>query len=231
MLDPSGAEPLVHDPERADTPLPPASTFKVPHAIIALETRVAEGPDLSIHRDPDIAPREEWWPASWDGDHTLASAFRGSVVWYYQEVARRIGEERMTRGLDRLDYGDGATSGELDRFWLDGSLRMSALDQARFMARLAAGELDLTEETDQIVRELMLLDQGPSHRLFGKTGWAGFGDPGAPQVGWLVGWLELPDSTIPFALNLDLRSPADAGARMRIVREVFQGLEFMPPEG
>lgn len=231
LLDPSGAEPPVHDPSRAGTPLPPASTFKVPHAIIALETGVAEGPGLRISRDPDIAPREEWWPASWDGDHTLASAFRGSVVWYYQAVARRIGEERMNRWLVRLGYGDAAMSGELDRFWLDGSLRVSALDQARFMARLAAGELEISEGTDRIVRELMLLDEGSGYRLFGKTGWAGFGDPGAPQIGWLIGWLELPDSTFSFALNLELRSPADAGARMGIAREIFQGLELMPAEG
>ena len=228
LVDPTHPEPLVHHPERASTPLPPASTFKVPHTLIALEVGEVDGPDFTLSRDPTMARAEAWWPASWEGEHTLESAFAASVVWYYQEVARRVGADRMTEWLHRLEYGDGRVADAPDHFWLDGTVRTSALDQARFMARLGSGAFAVSEGTEATLRDLMLVEEGPEHRLFGKTGWAGFGDPDAPQIGWFVGYLEGPEGMVSFALNLDLAMPSDAGERVRTAREVLQGLGLIP---
>jgi beta-lactamase class D len=52
----------------------------------------------------------------WNRDHTLASAIRFSVVWYFQEIARRIGAARMQRYVDAFQYGNRDLSGGVDRF-------------------------------------------------------------------------------------------------------------------
>lgn len=36
--------------------------------------------------------------------YDLRSALRNLVVWCYQELARRIGSQRMARSLANLDY-------------------------------------------------------------------------------------------------------------------------------
>jgi Penicillin binding protein transpeptidase domain len=42
-------------------------------------------------------------PKEWDRDHELASALKFSVVWFYQEIARRIGAERMQSKLNAFN--------------------------------------------------------------------------------------------------------------------------------
>ena len=44
------------DPERARTCFLPASTFKIPHTLIALETGDASGPDFPLTWDRTVAP-------------------------------------------------------------------------------------------------------------------------------------------------------------------------------
>jgi beta-lactamase class D len=39
---------------------------------------------------------------SWNRDHTLKTAIQNSVVWYYQELARRVGNERMQSYIDAV---------------------------------------------------------------------------------------------------------------------------------
>lgn len=44
--------------------------------------------------------------AAWNQDHTLATAFRTSCVWCYQELARRVGLPMYERYLTALQYGN-----------------------------------------------------------------------------------------------------------------------------
>ena len=93
---------------QCDTRLSPASTFKIPHALVALETGVVTTD--SVERwDGTTYERQ----AKWNQDHTVISALRPSVLWFFQRIAPRIGAERMTQWLARFDYGNRATSGQI----------------------------------------------------------------------------------------------------------------------
>jgi beta-lactamase class D len=221
-------ERVVHDTARAETRFLPASTFKVANALIALETGVSEGAEFSLSRDPLAAPRQAWWPDAWNREHTMRSALTGSVVWYYQEIARRIGADRMREHLLRFEYGNGDLSSGIDRFWLEGGFGISANEQVEFMRRFHQGELGVSRRSTRVVREMLVLEEGDGYRLSGKTGWAGFGEPDAPQLGWLVGYVERGDEVAYFALNLDLRTPADAAARLSITRGILTELGLLP---
>ncbi len=93
----------------------PASTFKIFNALVALETGVI--PDEHATFKWDGVERSV--PA-WNQDHDLASAISVSAVWYFQELARRIGRERMQEWIDRAKYGNQNIGGEIDSFWLNG---------------------------------------------------------------------------------------------------------------
>jgi beta-lactamase class D len=228
LLDPSTGETLVHGRERAETPFLPASTFKIPNTLMALEERVADGPGFRLTRDPSVAPEQPWWPASWMGDPTLEEAFHGSVVWYYQELARRLGPAAMEGWLDALGYGNGDRSAGIDRFWLEGSFGVSAMEQVGFLERFLSGALPVSPETRDLLLEFLLLEEWPGTRLSGKTGWVGFGDPAAPQLGWFVGYVERGDEVFPFALNLEMSGPQDAPLRITIARNLLFDLGLLP---
>lgn len=225
ILDQQTGRVLRHNARRAQTRFLPASTFKIPNTLIALETGVATGPDFTLRWDSTIAPKQEWWPAAWSEDsHSLQTALPNSVVWFYQELARRIGPDRMTRYLDRFGYGNGDIGGGIDRFWLTGALRISAEEQLEFLRRFYFGQLEVDPRSTQIVRELLLLAETPTYRLSGKTGWADPGGAEPESIGWLIGYVERGADVHFFAMNIDIRENRDAAARMTITKEILQAL-------
>jgi beta-lactamase class D len=218
------------NPERASERFPPASTFKIPNALIALETGVVDGPEFALAWDVKT-PQEPWWPDIWKRDHTLQTALPKSVVWYFQEVARRIGHERMQSHLDGFDYGNRDISGGIDQFWLTGGLRISADEQVRFLQRFYEEALGVSKRSTDIVKELLVLEEEPGYRLSGKTGWSALGESDAPQIGWLVGYLESGEATHFFALNIDIRTNEDASKRLVIAKSVLRELGVLADSG
>jgi beta-lactamase class D len=228
ILDQQTGRVLRHDADRARTRFLPASTFKIPNTLIALETGVASGPEFTLHRDSAIAPKQEWWPASWSQhSHTLRTALPASVVWFYQEIARRIGDDRMAEHLRRFDYGNSEIGGGIDQFWLTGDLRISADEQVEFLRRFHLGQLEVDPRSSRIVRELLLLEETPAYRLSGKTGWVDLGESAPVSLGWLVGYLERGGDVYFFAMNMDIRENRDAAARMTITRAILHALNLI----
>lgn len=228
LLDAQTGRVVRHNPERAGTRFLPASTFKIPNSLIALETGIATGPDFALAWDSTVAPREAWWPGDWARDHTMRSALPASVVWYYQELARRTGPERMQGYVSRFNYGNREISGGIDQFWLTGGLRISPEEQVEFLRRFYFGELGVSERSTRIVKELLVLEETPTYRLSGKTGWVGLEEP--PDIGWLVGYLERGEKVYFFATNIDIVTNADGEARLTITKAVLRELGLIDRE-
>ncbi len=214
----SGERTIVHNPARAETRFAPASTFKIPNMLIALETGVASGPDFLIPWDgkrPDQGPpgegqTKQFWARSWSQDHTLSTAIRDGVLWYFQEIARRIGRDRMVAYVRRFGYGNRDVSGPIDRFWLDGPLEISAREQVEFLRRFYHGQLGLSERTTRVARDVLVLEVTERYTLAGKTGSMPL--PSGRLLAWLVGYVERDhEVNVPpkggnratFALNLE----------------------------
>lgn len=192
-----------HNPVRCAVRFSPCSTFKIANALVALDTGVATGADFVIPWDRRRDPEQPFWKElgfDWARDHTLASAMSSSVVWYYQEIARRIGAERMAAYLERFGYGNRDLSGGIDRFWLGSTLAISADEQVAFLRRLRGEQLGVSHAATETLEEIIVREQGDGWVLRAKTG-SGGGD-GAPGLGWLVGWVETRGSDTFFALNV-----------------------------
>ncbi len=160
----------------------PASTFKIFNSLIALETAVAPDERLMIRWDSTNKSRP-----SCDSNMTMNDAFRESCLWYYQEIARRIGAARMQHYLDTIKYGNMNMAGGLDKFWLIDSLQISADEQAGFVKRLYFAELPVSERSQRIVKNMMLREETPGYRLFYKTGTGQIGDK---YIYWVTGFIE-----------------------------------------
>ena len=227
MYDVKSQKTIRHNPARSAKRFSPCSTFKIPNALIALETGVAN--NASHHRDyqPDLYPKQSWMSdklaQSWLRDHTLRSAFKRSAVWYFREQAKDIGALRMQGWLDRIGYGNSDISDGVDKFWLDSSLKISPNEQVEFLKALYHGELGFSKRSRQIVLDMMELEQGDDYRLLGKTG------SDLKRMGWLVGILETDDNTYIYAYNAHL--PKDLTApyhRRELVKAIFRDLELIP---
>lgn len=214
----------VYNPRRCERGFLPASTFKIVNAMIALETGVA--PDENMIIPWDSVERQF---QAWNQDHNLKTAFQASVVPYYQEIARRVGVERMQAGVQKLKYGKMDIQEEnLTSFWLVGKSAITPYEQLDFLTRFAKKELPLKPSTYQKMNDLMIMASGENGlTMRGKTGWAIVGDT---NIGWLVGYLERPDGErFVFVNNIECKVgaiPDDVfmASRKRIVGKVLQKL-------
>jgi beta-lactamase class D len=207
LLDVSGNQLLRYNPQRCGTRFSPCSTFKIPNSLIGLETGVIADADYVIKWDGVVRERPEL-----NRNHTLRSAIANSVVWYYQEVARRVGEQRMQEFLDAIPYGNRDISGGLTTFWLGTSLKISPDEQVEFLRRLQRDELPFSRRSMQVVREILVQDSRPGLIYRGKTG-SNRGANGEPDLGWYVGWVEHDGDVYVFATNISGRGTFGPRAR------------------
>jgi beta-lactamase class D len=208
--------------ERIDRQLIPASTFKIFNSLVALETGVIAGPSSVIPWDRITRQRTEL-----NRDLDLQTAFRLSAVPHYQELARRIGHERMQKFIDAVGYGNRDISGGIDEFWLTGGLRISPREQVDFLVRLYRGNLPFSPATLAMVKDMMATETTPGHTIRAKTGWAVLGD--ADNVGWWVGWVERGSGVHVFATVLEATAPDQTfgPARQAVTRRVLDELGFL----
>ena len=212
---------------RIETRFPPASTSKIPHTLIALETGYADGPDTLFKWD-GVERAFDFW----NRDQTLSSAYQYSAVWVYQQMTRTLGFDTMSGWISRLDYGNGSigTPADLTTYWLVGPLETSAREQTDFLSRLARDELPFKENTLQLGKQIMQADQGEGWTLFAKTGWRSDGEN--TDIGWYVGWLEQlagdQKHAYVFAFNMDLLEASDRSKRKAVVRAALVHLELIP---
>ena len=213
----------VFDRARAQARYSPASTFKLFNALVALEAGAVADEHEVMRWDGVKRTFDDW-----NRDHTLASGMKFSVVWYYQAIARRIGAARMQAWLDRVGYGNRDIGGGIDRFWLDGALRISQVEQVRFLQRLASGSLPFRPDVQEAVRRIAIVEAAPGWVLYAKTGWALVGAEQA-DFGWYVGWLERDGRRWLFALTIDMpRAREDAPKRIAIARSVLARIGALP---
>jgi beta-lactamase class D len=205
------------DSDRSGEPKLPASTFKIPNSLIALETGVASDPDKDVFKWDGVKHDNE----AWNKDHTLRSAIAASVVPVYQEIARRIGEARMQKYVDLLDYGNHNIGGGIDQFWLTGDLRIDPVQQVDFLDRLRRRTLPVSKRSQDLVVDILPVTNVGDSVIRSKTGLT---DRDHGQLGWLVGWAEKGGADTVFALNLDVREPRHIADRMTISQACLKAI-------
>lgn len=219
LYDANNSKFIYANKDDASTGYIPASTFKICNSLIGLETGVIQ--DESFTLPWDGVKRQI--PA-WNRDHDLKSAFNNSTVWYYQEVARRIGGEKMKHFLDTVKYGNADTSGGIDKFWLSGGLRISPEQQIDFLRRLHDNALPFSQRSMDIVKNIMIMKDTLGYVMRAKTGW---GIIDNENIGWYVGYAETSGNVYYFANCIRSSGEANkdfAKARIDIVYMILNEL-------
>jgi len=208
-----------HDRQRASIRYVPASTFKIPNSLIGLSTGAVSSVDevLPYGGGPTFLPQ-------WAKDMPLREAIKISNVPVYKELARRIGMPRMQESLRKLEYGNMEAGAVIDTFWLEGPLKISAVEQTRFLARLAQDKLPFSKPAMAAVREIARQDGNAN--LYAKTGWY-IPDDRKNQIGWWVGWVEKDGKVYAFALNVDITDETTAAKRVPLGKAALQSLGLL----
>lgn len=199
----------------------PASTFKIPNSMIALETGVVEN-DSTLFKWNG----EERRLRIWEQDMIFKEAFHLSCVPCYQEVARKIGVKRMNEYLDKLDYGNmKVDSTNIDRFWLEGESKINQYQQIAFLKRFYNAELQISQRTEAIMKKMMVIEEVDHYTISGKTGWS---IRNGNNNGWFVGFVETNENTYFFATNIEPNQRFDMDMFPMIRKDLtFKALQQM----
>jgi len=141
----------------------PCSTFKLPHALIALDTGV-----ITLQEGRKRCDARECHSSH--GELDLAGAIRESCVSYFRQTARAIGPQRMAAGLSKLGYPATGTLEPLDGFWLTGGMRITAEQQVRWIRRFYSEALPVKAEHLAAVRAASVRAGVGDWTIQGKTG-------------------------------------------------------------
>jgi beta-lactamase class D len=196
----------------------PMSTFKVPLALMGYDAGVLKDRhtprwDYDAKFDAPKRARKPVDPTTWELD---------SIVWYSQELTRKLGNKRFDAYVRKLGYGNADTKGNpgkgdgLTQSWLSSSLKISADEQAAFMRRLAARDLPVSGAAMDMTASIVpSFEAGDGWTVQGKTGSGslrrknGKLDPTRP-IGWFVGWAEKHGRRIAFArLRIGVTRPTE----------------------
>ena len=71
----------------------------------------------------------------------------------------------MQHYLDAAGYGNRKVGSQVDLFWLDGTLRISADEQVEFLKQLYRDDLPFSKRSLETVRQIMLIEEDELHRL------------------------------------------------------------------
>lgn len=205
----------------------PMSTFKVPLALMGYDAGVlkdAHTPrwDYDPKFDAPKRARKAVDPTIWEAD---------SILWYSQELTRKLGSEAFDGYIRKLDYGNADTTGisgqgePLTHAWLSNSLLISADEQAELMRRIVARDLPVSRNAiDNTAAIVPAFEAGDGWKVQGKTGSGSLRKKNgkldrARPIGWFVGWAEKEGRKIAFArLRIGNEKPSEpSGLALRAI--------------
>ena len=227
ILDTSSGTYKRHNPEKCRRAEAPCSTFKIWNTLIGLELGLIKDPDAQFYKWDGV----KRFLDAWNKDLTLREAFQVSCVPAYQELARRIGSDRMRHYVcDVLRYGNGNLAAGLDCFWLTSSgkapIKITPDQQVELLAKLLSGGMGVKEENIKILKDVMTATKTKKGALHGKTG-SGLVKDGKCVLGWYVGFVESSGKTHVFACAITGGEGPDGKTARLIAEDVLKSMELL----
>lgn len=219
-----GAPQVLHGTDRAAMPLPPASTFKVFLALVALETGTLRSADEVVPWNGKRYPRQP----EWEKDMALREAMQSSNESYFGTLADRIGHDRLAAWVARAGYGNGRIGKVPAETWLDGVLTVTARQQLAFVDRLRRNDLPFSAKAIDAVKAAMLDETIGGRRVYGKTGTL-------PGNAWWIGWVEggwVEGHKAPaasFVLGINAKTPDNRTKRIALGKQLLRADGLLPP--
>ena len=165
---------IISQTGTCDQQITPASTFKIALSLMGYDSGY-----LTSEHSPVLPFHQGYadWMASWKSDTDPTSWISNSVVWYSQLLTVSLGEDRFRAYVKQFNYGNADVSGNpgrhdgLTEAWLGSSLKISPIEQIRFLEDLVNRRLFVSARAYTMTANITKLgDQPAGWEIHGKTG-------------------------------------------------------------
>jgi beta-lactamase class D len=204
----------------------PASTFKILNSLISLEEKSVIDENQVIKWDSLSKTFFGTKIESWNKDTDLKTAYKNSTVWFYVEMAKKIGRRKYKKYLKKCAYGNQNLSEKGTDFWNYGDFEISPKNQIEFLLKLYENKLPFSKQTTDIVKKIMISEQTENYTFRDKTGWT---KKNGVDIGWWVGYLQTKDNVFFFATRLTKKTDENnsnfSKARKEITKAILKELK------
>ncbi len=207
----------IYDMEQATLRTAPDSTYKIYDALFGLEEGVIAPNDSFMAWNETDYPFE-----AWNADQDLYSAMQSSVNWYFQEIDKQIGSSAIQGYIQKIGYGNENISADLSSYWMQGTLKISPVEQVELLTALHNNNFDFAPENVKAVKNAICLFSSEGKNLYGKTG-TGRVD-GQDVNGWFVGYIEAAGNTYFFATNIQAAENATGSKASEISLSILSDM-------
>ena len=178
----------IYDMEHATLRTAPNSTYKIYDALFGLEEGVIAPNDSFMAWNGADYPFE-----AWNADQDLYSAMQSSVNWYFEEIDKQLGSSTIQNYIRKIGYGNENVSPDLSSYWMQGTLKISPVEQVELLTVLHNNSFDFAPENVNAAKNAICLFSSEGKNFYGKTG-TGRVD-GQDVNGWFVGYIETAGNT------------------------------------
>ncbi|MHC1737532.1 MAG: penicillin-binding transpeptidase domain-containing protein [Ignavibacteriaceae bacterium] len=203
----------------------PASTFKIINSIVSLETGAIKDEHEVLEFNYILDTVFYGYRPDTYHDMDMTEAFRLSVVWFYLDLAKRVGKEKFAEYLRECRYGNSDISVDGYDFWNVGNLEISPVGQVNLVRNIFEGVLPFSKRNIEILRRIMLTEETGEYKIYAKTGWT---SKDSVNIGWWVGYIQTDDNVYYFANRINRHKSLGISNfinnRKDIAREVFRHL-------
>jgi beta-lactamase class D len=212
----------------------PCCTFTLMLSVMGYDAKV-----LTDEKTPKWDFKEGYsdYIKTWRSSQTPQSWIKTSCVWYSENVAKELGLEKIRGYLKTFEYGNQEMSYSQDvtqkpaSMWLwDSSLKISPLEQVRFIQKLVLAKLPVSTLAIKTTKSLHFVEKLPGGlKLFGKSGLDAISAEEG-EIGWYVGWIEKGQKSFSFAYNIRDKN-VDAAKRLPRVKQLLEEAGVYVPVG
>lgn len=217
---------IFTDEQDAELATLPASTFKIPNSLFALEYKAVLDENEVFKWDGQPKSHLGTVVNVWNKDTDLKNAFKNSTVWFYVEVAKRLERNKYQKILRKCNYGNGNLKEKGDDFWNYGAFAVSPKNQIDFLIKFYKNQLPFTKTTIEKVKEIMISEKTGTHTYRDKTGWT---RKSGQDICWWVGYVETNGNVYFFATRLikneKENNPNFLKGRKEITKLILKDLE------
>lgn len=192
----------LYNKDMAEQEVSPYSTFKIISTLVGIHNNIIKDETSTMNYNGTQYPNSEW-----NGDLTLQKAFQTSCIWYFHQIINSVGEEKVKKELSDLKYGNYDVSEwegsminpyeELNGFWLGSSLKISPYEQVEVLSKIFEGKSIYDNESVEILKKIMLIQDNKEKKIYGKTG------SGLNGEAWFIGFTEKGQQREYFAIYLN----------------------------
>ncbi len=209
----------IYDMEHATLRTAPNSTYKIYDALFGLEEGVIAPNDSFMAWNGADYPFE-----AWNADQDLYSAMQSSVNWYFEEIDKQLGSSTIQNYIRKIGYGNENVSPGLSSYWMQGTLKISPVEQVELLTVLHNNSFDFAPENVNAAKNAICLFSSEGKNFYGKTG-TGRVD-GRDVNGWFVGYIETAGNTYFFATNIQAAENATGSKASEISLSILSDMDI-----